>query len=168
MATTITAGILPASLSQFQVLVEANSVNPGQEISELATEQSLQKPLEIFQITKGYSFFHPAIDLATDPGSPVKSILPGKIEQIKRSRFGYGNYIVINHGSGFRSLYAHLIKINVETNQEVEKDTIIAFIGSTGWSTGPHLHLEIMEEGRKINPKAFFEAYFGTKLASSK
>ncbi|HNP89668.1 MAG TPA: M23 family metallopeptidase, partial [Candidatus Woesebacteria bacterium] len=72
------------------------------------------------------------------------------------------------HGSGRKSLYAHFSKIAVKEGQTVEKDTVIGFIGSTGWSTGPHLHLEIMENGQKINPKALFEEYFGKKLASSR
>lgn len=155
------------SVQALQTLVATNLVELTPQAVELTTKNSLQKPLGIFHLTKGYSFFHPAIDLATDAGSAVLSILPGKVEKVSRSRFGYGNYVVINHGSGFNSLYAHLVKINVEEGQEIDQETIIGFIGSTGWSTGPHLHLEITDNGQKINPQAFFEAYFGEKLAAN-
>ena len=95
-------------------------------------------------------------------------ILPGKVEKTARLRFGYGNYIIVNHGSGFKSLYAHLSKITVKEEQKVDKNTVIGFIGSTGWSTGPHLHLEIINNKERVNPKLLFEEYLGQKLASTK
>ena len=167
IVAAFTANVFPAVLSLFQisfVKVDFGHVLPV----EITTEQSLQKPVDSFHLTKGYSFFHPGLDFATDAGSAVLPILPGKVERVERLRFGYGNYVVVNHGSGRKSLYAHFSKIAVKEEQTVEKDTVIGFIGSTGWSTGPHLHLEIMENGQKINPKALFEEYFGKKLASSR
>jgi len=162
------SGVLPSSVSLYQTFFDTNLAKiPSLEI-DLKTENSFQKPLEIFRITKGYSFFHPAIDLATDAGSAVLPILPGKIEKVSLQRFGYGNHVIINHGSGYQSLYAHLIKIAVKEGQQVQKDTVIGFIGSTGHSTGPHLHLEIAYNGQKVNPKRLFEDYFGRKLASTR
>jgi len=160
--------LISYSASKYQTIFDTNYTQLQAEGIELTTKQSLQKPLGIFKITKGYSFLHPAIDLATDAGSAVLSILPGKIEKISYGRFGYGNYILINHGSGLKSLYAHLAKINVKEGQAIEENNVIGLIGSTGWSTGPHLHLEVIENNRKINPRVFFEAYFGKKLASSR
>lgn len=164
----LTTNLSPHSVSWYQTLFDTNHTKLQTTGTELITKQSLQKPLGIFRITKGYSFFHPAIDLATDAGSAVLPILPGKAERISYSHFGYGNYILINHGSGLKSFYAHLAKINVKEGQKIEKNNVIGLIGSTGWSTGPHLHLEIIENNRKINPLVFFESYFGQKLASSR
>lgn len=167
IVAAFTANVFPAALSVFQINLADTDI--GQTLPvEITTEQSLQKPVDSFHLTKGYSFFHPGLDFATDAGSAVLPILPGKIERVERLRFGYGNYVVVNHGSGMKSLYAHFSKISVKEGLVVEKDTVLGFIGSTGWSTGPHLHLEIAENGQKINPKALFEEYFGKKLASSK
>ena len=59
---------------------------------------------------------------------------------------------MINHGSGFKSLYAHLAKITVNEGDEVDKNTVLGTVGSTGWSTGSHLHLEVYDNGRTFNP----------------
>ena len=76
----------------------------------------------------------------------------GMVKTAAYTRFGYGNYIIINHGSSYKSLYAHLSKIIVEKNQEVDKGTVIGLVGSTGLSTGSHLHLEVWENDHPINP----------------
>lgn len=159
-------GILPDSLASFQIWSEGNPTQIALAKIDFKTEESLQKPLDRFQLTKRFSFFHPGLDFATDAGSAVIPILPGRVEKVSRLRFGYGNHVIINHGSGLKSLYAHFSKISVEEGQDITENTIIGFIGSTGWSTGPHLHLEIQENGQKINPEALFEDYFGSKLAS--
>jgi len=116
------------------------------------TEKTAQIPLENYRLTQGYHFFHPAIDLAAPIGTPIKPVSAGKIEIINHNTFGLGNYIVIKHGAGFYSVYAHLSQIKVEKNQTVDKETIIGTVGSTGFSTGPHLHLEVIVEEQKINP----------------
>jgi len=167
LAFTLITSVAPAAISAIQIASEDNHKLTNKAI-EITTQQSLQKPVESFRLTKYFSFFHPGLDFATDAGSAVLPILPGEVEKVERSRFGYGNYIIINHGSGFKSLYAHFVKIAVKEGQEVDKNTVIGFIGSTGWSTGPHLHLEIVDNGQKINPKTLFEDYLGKKLASSR
>jgi len=159
---------LPNFFSSVQTFFDVNLTKISPQEIQIKTEKSLQKPLGIFRITKEFSFFHPGIDLATEAGTAILPIMPGKVIKTARQRFGYGNYIMIDHGSGYQSLYAHLVKINVEEGQQVQKDTIIGFIGSTGHSTGPHLHLEISYNHQKINPKNLFEEYFGQKLASSR
>lgn len=154
--------------SFFQTTVGVHYANPFFLEIQAKTEKSFQLPVEIFKITKGYSFFHPAIDLATDAGTAVLPILPGKVEKVSRQKFGYGNYVIISHGFGYKSLYAHLVKIAVKEGQEIQNNTIVGFVGSTGWSTGPHLHLEIAYNNRKINPKTFFEDYLGKKLITAR
>jgi len=154
----------PGAISAFQIATE-DTTKLSEKATEIVTQQSLQKPVESFHLTQYFSFFHPGVDLATDAGSAVLPILPGKVEKVAQGRFGYGNHVIINHGSGLKSLYAHLVKITIKEGQEVDKNTIIGFIGSTGHSTGPHLHLEITDNGQKINPKSLFEDYFGRKLA---
>jgi len=126
------------------------SISP--QIIEFTTQNSVRWPVESIRITQGYRRFHQAIDLAEPLGSPVYPLTEGKVEKIFRQRVGYGNHIIIDHGSGFKSLYAHLSKIIVKEGQEVDKNTVIGLVGSTGWSTGPHLHLEVYDNGQTFNP----------------
>lgn len=118
----------------------------------LTTEKGVQSPVSTVKINQGYRFFHPGVDLGGKTGDSVRPIMRGKVEEIQYSRFAYGNAILVNHGNSITSLYAHLSEIEVEPGQEVGKEDIIGKMGSTGHSSGPHLHLEIHERGRPINP----------------
>ena len=152
MAASLLLGIVSPSVSAFtdNPAEEITTVNPV--ISQLTTEHSVRVPTENFIINQGYSFFHPGIDLKGAIGEPVYPIMPGMVEQTVADRFGYGNHVIVNHGSGFKSLYAHFSKIIAKEGQEVDKNTVIGLIGSTGWSTGPHLHFEVWDNGRPFNP----------------
>ena len=74
------------------------------------------------------------------------------IRRTEIQKLKIGNYIMVDHGSGFSSLYAHLSRIKVKTGQEVDKNTVIGLVGSTGLSTGSHLHLEVYDHGEPFNP----------------
>jgi len=151
LAIAVAAGVVSPSISAFSS-AEAEITNISPQVIQLTTQNSVRWPVESVKITQGYRRFHQAIDLAEPLGSPVYPITEGRIEKIYWQRFGYGNHIIINHGSGFKSLYAHLSKIIVKENQEVNKNTVIGLVGSTGWSTGPHLHLEVYDNGQPFNP----------------
>jgi murein DD-endopeptidase MepM/ murein hydrolase activator NlpD len=118
----------------------------------LNTEKSIQFPLEEVKINQGYSFFHPGLDLGSPIGSSVKSIKPGRVIEADYSRYGYGNTILIDHGGSIESRYAHLSKIEVSVGDEIDMNQEIGQVGITGHSTGPHLHLEIHQNGFTINP----------------
>jgi murein DD-endopeptidase MepM/ murein hydrolase activator NlpD len=118
----------------------------------LPTQSEAQYPVAEIKITQGFKFYHPALDLDGVTGDPIKPVLGGNVEAIDQSRFAYGNAIYINHGNGLTSLYAHLSKILVKEGQEVTQSTIIGLMGSTGRSTGDHLHLEIRRNGVPVNP----------------
>ncbi|MBI3397359.1 M23 family metallopeptidase [Candidatus Woesebacteria bacterium] len=118
-------------------------------------------PVDNILITQRYSIFHPGVDLADPVGTPVYPVLGGRVEAIQNYRKSqdpeiasllYGNAIVINHGNGILSLYAHLSKIDVVVGQDVITSTEIGEVGATGHATGPHLHLEIRQNGQQINP----------------
>jgi hypothetical protein len=118
----------------------------------LTTEKSVRVPVDSFEVSQGYSALHRGIDLNEVEGAPVYPLMEGAVERVFYSRFSYGNHILINHGSGFKSLYAHLAKIVVKEGDEVDKNTVIGTVGHTGWATGSHLHLEVYDNGRTFNP----------------
>jgi len=118
----------------------------------LATEKSVRVPVDSFEVTGNYNALHRGIDLNEIEGAPVYPLMEGKVERVIYNRFSYGNHILINHGSGFKSLYAHLAKVVVDEGDEVDKNTVIGTVGHTGWATGSHLHLEVYDNGRTFNP----------------
>lgn len=100
---------------------------------------------------------HKGIDISAEIGTKVYAAGSGKIIRIASSEDGYGNCIVIDHGFGFVSRYAHLSGFKVKEGDEVKKGDLIGLVGSSGRSTGPHLHYEIEKEGEKIDPKKFIK-----------
>jgi murein DD-endopeptidase MepM/ murein hydrolase activator NlpD len=108
-------------------------------------------PTSGYRITQYYSWRHFAIDIADPVGTPIYASDAGVIETAGWGK-GYGNNIVINHGGGKKTRYAHLSKFYVKVGEQVDKGQTIAAMGNTGWSTGPHLHFEIIINGTKYNP----------------
>ncbi len=99
---------------------------------------------------------HPAIDLPGFIGSPIHAVDGGVVVYAGWNDWGYGNMIMIDHGNGWQSLYGHLSQINVGCGQGVAQNEVIALMGSTGNSTGPHLHLELRNDAYgKVNPVLF-------------
>ena len=96
--------------------------------------------------------FHAGIDLAANRGTPVYSSGKGKVIFAAYSYGGYGNVVKVDHGDGYVSIYAHLNKINVQKGQDIARGDQIGEVGSTGRSTGPHLHYEIQKDKKPINP----------------
>jgi murein DD-endopeptidase MepM/ murein hydrolase activator NlpD len=103
-------------------------------------------------ITQRYSEAHPAVDIGVAIGNPVKASDSGYVAVVGRSDTGYGRYILVDHGNGFQSVYAHLSVIYVEVGQSVGKGQTMGLSGNTGKSTGPHLHFEIKLNGVRRNP----------------
>lgn len=99
----------------------------------------------------GSKSYHPGIDLAAPMGALVMACASGKVKSISYSNV-YGNHIIISHTDGRQSLYGHLSKVYVSLHEVVKSGTIIGAVGSTGMSTGPHLHFEIHEHGIPKNP----------------
>lgn len=108
-------------------------------------------PTEGHRITQYYSWTHRAVDIANKIGTPIYAADAGTIEYAGWGK-GYGNQIVIDHGGGKKTRYAHLSKFYAEKGDKVDKGETIAAMGSTGWSTGPHLHFEVIINGVKYNP----------------
>lgn len=109
------------------------------------------------RILRGKVNYHTGLDMGVVEGTEVSAIMSGKVIIANTGNMGYGNYIVINHGSGYVSLYAHLSKITLAEGSVVKKGDIIGKSGNTGNSTGPHLHLEIIENGLLVDPEEYLE-----------
>ncbi|PKP02460.1 MAG: peptidase M23 [Bacteroidetes bacterium HGW-Bacteroidetes-6] len=102
--------------------------------------------------TRSGSQFHPGIDFAGKIGTPIYATGDGIVTDPLGSMTGYGNVIVIEHGYGFETLYAHLSKKLVNVGDKVKRGQIIGLLGNTGPSTGPHIHYEVHRNGEKVNP----------------
>lgn len=101
--------------------------------------------------------FHTGVDIVGKGSKHIYPVNNGTVAFVKYSKTGYGHHILINHGGGIWSLYAHMSKIYVKAGQSVNKNTILGLEGSTGASTGSHLHLEIRksQNGSQVNPITF-------------
>ncbi|MBA4373526.1 MAG: hypothetical protein C0402_11775 [Thermodesulfovibrio sp.] len=100
--------------------------------------------------------FHTGIDIAAEPGTPVKATADG-IVSFSGWSGGGGNLAVIEHGFGFSTYYAHNRMVVVKVGQKVRRGEVIGYVGSTGNSTGPHLHYEIIRSGKVVNPLSYIQ-----------
>lgn len=107
------------------------------------------------RITQGYRFYHKAYDIASSGGGPILAADAGTVIASGWDSSGYGNKVVIDHGNGFITLYAHNSVLQVRVGQRVNRGDVIAQMGSTGRSTGTHLHFEIRQGGVLLNPGNF-------------
>lgn len=122
-------------------------------------------PLDDTKINSEFGFrryrWHHGTDLKLRTGDPVYSVFDGIVRMKSYDRNGYGYYVLVRHRNGLETLYGHLSKISVEIGQEVRAGEIIGLGGSTGRSTGPHLHFEIRYQGLSINPTEIFDFNYG-------
>ncbi len=95
---------------------------------------------------------HAGIDFSARTGTPIYATGDGVVNKVQSAGSGYGNNVVINHGYGYETLYAHMSKMLVKPGQKIKKGQKIGLVGSTGRSTGPHLHYEVHFKGQPVNP----------------
>ncbi|PMP72285.1 M23 family metallopeptidase [Thermodesulfovibrio sp. 3462-1] len=101
---------------------------------------------------------HNGIDIAVPEGTPVKPVLSGKVVY-SGWRGGYGNCVIVDHGNGIQTVYAHNSKNLVKTGDTVTPQSVVALSGSTGRTTGPHLHFEVRKDGKAMNPVALINNF---------
>jgi murein DD-endopeptidase MepM/ murein hydrolase activator NlpD len=99
---------------------------------------------------------HEGVDFTAPTSTAVYATGEGRVEKLLRMDRGYGNAVIIDHGFGYQTLYAHLSAFAVRPGQRISRGTLIGKVGNTGKSTGPHLHYEVIKDGRKVNPIYFF------------
>lgn len=164
LSVMVSSAIFPTTLLAVQSDQAKESPAPQVITVSVITEKSIRVPLESFTLSQTFGIFHPGVDLAASVGTPVYPVMDGTVAEVIRERTGYGNHILINHGSGLSSLYAHLSTIAVKEGDTVTRMTKIGGVGSTGRSTGPHLHLQVHQNDEWINPLKFMEDYLGDKI----
>ncbi len=122
---------------------------------EVFLDNSLNTPIKgVLTSTFGEQrsgYNHKGIDLAANTGTPIGAALDGTVS-FSGVASGYGNVVMINHGDNIETVYAHCSKLKVSTGDTISKGQVIAEVGSTGDSTGPHLHFEIRVNGSPVNP----------------
>lgn len=106
----------------------------------------------IYKVSK----FHSGIDFASALGTEVFVTGDGVVEKVEQNYWGYGNLITVNHGYGYKTQYAHLSRFGVVQGQKVKRGQVIGYVGSTGKSTGSHLHYEVLKNGEPTDPMHFF------------
>ena len=99
---------------------------------------------------------HYGLDFSIKVGTPIYATADGKAVIVKTSFGGFGKHIYLDHGNGYKTVYAHLDKFNIKRGQKVKRWELIAYSGNSGRSTAPHLHYEVHKNGEKINPINFF------------
>ena len=107
--------------------------------------------------------FHYGMDFTARTGTPIYATGDGVVYKADASLSGYGNHIEVNHGYGYKTLYAHLSKYNCRPGQRVKRGDIIGYVGSTGRSQAPHLHYEVFKNGERVNPLNFYYGSISAK-----
>lgn len=99
---------------------------------------------------------HPGLDFSAPAGTPIYATSDGTVQLAGFNTDGYGNKVVINHGYGYQTLYAHMVRVKAKVGQSVKRGEVIGYVGSTGKSTGPHLHYEVIKRNAKVDPVYYF------------
>lgn len=147
------SGIYPTL--DFPPIRQSQALAQGLQQSQEILAQSFPLPLSLphqgYLSTK-FSRWHPGIDIAANLGTSIHSITSGTVETVSYSFWGLGNNVVIAHANGFKSTYGHMGKIFVKPGDQVTSEVALGEVGVSGWTSGPHTHLEIQKDGKFINP----------------
>jgi murein DD-endopeptidase MepM/ murein hydrolase activator NlpD len=124
---------------------------PNKELKRLASGYGMRIH-PIYKVKR----MHTGVDFSAPRGTPIYASGDGVVTVVRKNFGGYGNEVQVDHGYGYVTLYAHMEKFNVHPGQKVKRGECIGYVGSTGSSTAPHLHYEVIHNGSKVNPVHFF------------
>ena len=142
---------------------------PGLGITDVILEVSVEPQIETTSIlmqnptagfkgiSKRFQRGHAGLDFRAGLGSDIFPVTSGVVEKIVHSVSGYGRRVIVKHEDGFESLYAHMGLITVEEGEIVTENTKLGEVGMTGWTTGPHIHLELYKDGVPVNPAYYID-----------
>lgn len=123
----------------------------------LMTQEAVQIPLPEYRVTQKFHWGHTGLDLAVKKGTPIRPVRRGIVTSVEKKFWGYGYNVTIQHGPKYQTLYAHMSKINVQEGDVVTLESVLGESGSTGLSTGPHLHLELRQNDKVIDPNTWLD-----------
>jgi murein DD-endopeptidase MepM/ murein hydrolase activator NlpD len=155
--------------TQAQVGVGLAMVNNKLPVGRTIQGLNLSWPMVSFTITQPFGpsnvalepaygpfkHFHTGVDIAAPLGTPVMAAADGLVVAVGHGNFGYGNYVVVAHGGGIATLYAHLLQTNASVGDKVARGQVIGLEGSTGFSTGPHVHFELRINDQAVDPMPY-------------
>jgi murein DD-endopeptidase MepM/ murein hydrolase activator NlpD len=157
---------LYAQVLSFRELIEI-AKNKEKMLASIPSIQPVRNT-DLKRMASGYGYridphyktrrMHTGMDFTAKTGTDVYATGDGYVESIESSGWGYGKCIVINHGFGFKTRYAHLSAFKVKKGQKISRGDLIGLVGSTGKSTGPHLHYEVEKSGKKVNPIHYYHS----------
>ncbi|MBO8172034.1 MAG: M23 family metallopeptidase [Bacillaceae bacterium] len=162
----------PLKIPEIKQTISQNyyAVNPKRQIVTIASrkkEQSFPIPAMSWPVTgkitshfgQRWGKLHAGIDIWNEKEGEavIKAAKPGKVVKVKRDHYGYGYHVVLDHGNGIQTYYAHMRQITVQEGDWVSEGARLGYMGSTGNSTGYHLHFEIRYQGRPINPLPYLK-----------
>ena len=127
-------------------------VNPDKKIYRLSSSFGYRK-----DPFTGKTKRHSGVDFALKPGNPIYSTGDGVVESVKFELFGYGNQVVVDHGFGYKTRYAHLKAVGVSEGMKVKRGECIGLSGNSGRSSGPHLHYEVIYKDKHVNPANYYD-----------
>ena len=165
---------------QKRMVIQSKSLDEITDLAEVKAELLASIPAiqpvrnkDLKRMASGYGWrsdpftkvrkFHYGMDFTSPRGTPIYATGDGKVIRADNRATGYGNHIRIDHGFGYKTIYAHLSKYKVKKGQKVKRGDIIGYVGSTGRSQAPHLHYEVWKDKKRINPINF---YYGSLSAA--
>lgn len=127
------------------------------EVVTTTTHNTFAFPLKsTLGMSQGFGGFHPGVDLRAPRGTEILAMAEGTVIEVEKIWGGWGHYVRIAHKGTLSSLYAHLDEVTVVPGQKVNTGEQIGTVGMTGWTTGPHLHLEVYIGDKAVNPLGYF------------
>lgn len=139
-----------------KTLVREEARPKGIPVKVRGTEISSEFGLRRNPFGGGYEL-HAGLDFTAAYGSPIHVTAPGVVVKAGMSTGGYGNHIIVEHGYGYRTLYAHMSELKTTVGMKVDRNTILGYLGNTGRSSGPHLHYSVHYKNQAVDPKNYLE-----------
>lgn len=134
----------------------AANIQPFSQEVAIETKKSFANVLpEYTGVSQGFHLGHPGIDITAHLGSKIYPLKDGVVVHMGNTNWNYGRSVIIDHGNGLLTLYAHMGKLFVEEGEKVTTDMPLGEVGVTGKTTGPHLHLEVMKGEDRVNPQPY-------------
>jgi len=152
--TTLASGmfVLPGD----QTILASANIQPFDEKIVIETKRSLVTVIsENTGVSQEFHLGHPGLDITATLGSKIHPLKDGVVVLMSITRWDYGRSVVVDHGNGMQTRYAHMGKIFVEEGDKVTTDMVVGEVGLTGKTTGPHLHIEVLKNGRAVNPRSY-------------